>query len=203
MNNFFCQDYVSKLCPDKNKSIDDHQVRYRLNHLSVLHQWFELETKIDIDYTTFTRYIPSYIQKPSHEGWGTYHCVICLNPQMKFEKLKQLKQKYACVKTVVDSTPIDVSELVKDEDGFKQFKNKLLLLNNEKFNILFSEWRKEKKPNCAAPVSTKVTITLSIQDFRKKFITEIDVSLSRNLSLFKKIIVSILFTFCSRFLQII
>ena len=72
---FLCQDHISKLCPDKKKNIDTHQIRYRLNHLSTLHQIFEYETQIDIEYVTFTRCVPSYIKKPSVESWGTCLCV--------------------------------------------------------------------------------------------------------------------------------
>ncbi|CAF1506887.1 unnamed protein product [Adineta ricciae] len=119
---FLLQDHISKLCPDKNKVVGDHQVRYRLNHLSTLHQTFEYETDIVVDYVTFTRYVPDYIQKPTHENWGTCLCVVCLNPQMKFEKLKQLKQKHPSIQPVIHDTPLDLSELVKDENELEKFK---------------------------------------------------------------------------------
>ena len=160
---FLCQDHISKLCPDKNKTIDRQQIRYRLNHLSTLHQIFEYETQIDIDYVTFTRCVPSYIKKPSVESWGTCLCVYCLNPQMKYEKLRQAKNPP--VKTVMQGAPVNLSELVKDEDSLQKFKLELLPLENEKLNLTFSEWQKQKKPNCSAAISTKMTLTLSIQDF--------------------------------------
>ncbi|CAF4239123.1 unnamed protein product, partial [Rotaria magnacalcarata] len=40
---FLCRDDITKLCPDKQKQIDGNQIRYRLNHLNILHQQFELE----------------------------------------------------------------------------------------------------------------------------------------------------------------
>ncbi|CAF1455795.1 unnamed protein product [Adineta ricciae] len=153
---FLLQDHISKLCPDKNKVVGDHQVRYRLNHLSTLHQTFEYETDIVVDYVTFTRYVPDYIQKPTHENWGTCLCVVCLNPQMKFEKLKQLKQKHPSIQPVIHDTPLDLSELVKDENELEKFKRKLMKLNDEKLNITYSEWQKIKKPDCVALVSTKL-----------------------------------------------
>ena len=106
---------------------------------------FEYETDIVVDYVTFTRYVPDYIQKPTHETWGTCLCVVCLNPQMKFEKLKQLKQKHPPIQPVVHDTPIDLSELVKDENELEEFKRKLIKLNDEKLNITYSEWHKIKK----------------------------------------------------------
>ncbi|CAF1477301.1 unnamed protein product [Adineta steineri] len=41
---FLNRDDITKICPDKNKQIDGHQIRYRLNHLNILHQQFELES---------------------------------------------------------------------------------------------------------------------------------------------------------------
>ncbi|CAF1685218.1 unnamed protein product, partial [Adineta ricciae] len=171
---FLCQDHISKLCPDKNKTVADHLIRYRLNRLSTLHQMFEYETDNVVDYVTFTRYVPDYIQKPTHENWGTCLCVVCLNPQMKFEKLKQLKQKHPSIQPVIHDTPIDLSELVKDESKLEEFKRKLIKLNDEKLTVTYSEWQKIKKPNCIVPVLTKVTLTDSIKDFLQKFIIEID-----------------------------
>ena len=95
---------------------------------------------------------------------------------MKFEKLKQLKQKHPSIQPVIDGTPTDLSELVKDQNELEEFKRKLIELNYVKLNITHSEWQKMRKPNCTVPVSTKVTMTVSIKDFLKKFMIEIDVS---------------------------
>ena len=173
---FLYRDDISKPCPDKKKHVNNQQIRYRLNHLTVLHQQFEIETGIDIDYDTFCRHVPDNIQKPNHDNWGTCLCVTCLNPQMKFEKLQHLKSKLPLVKTVLDSYSCDLSEAVKDDDQTEELKIELMKLNNEKFNVTYSEWQKKKLPNCTAPVSTKVTLTHTIQEFLKKFIPEIDVS---------------------------
>ncbi|CAF3456591.1 unnamed protein product [Rotaria sp. Silwood2] len=165
LKQFLCQDHITKLCPDKNKTVGDHQVRYLLHHLSTLHQIFESDTDIVIDYGTFTRYVPDYIQKPIHESSGTCLGITCLNPQIKLEKLKKLKQKYPCFQPIIDGIPLDLSELVKDEKELDNFKRKLMKLNDEKLNITYSEWQKIVKPNCTAPASTKVALTASIKDF--------------------------------------
>ncbi|CAF3414239.1 unnamed protein product [Rotaria socialis] len=169
---------ITKLCPDKHKQIDGNQIRYRLNHLNILHQQFELESTIDIDYVTFTRYIPSYIKKPNNDSWGTCLCMPCLNPQLKYEKLHQLKRKHACIKVIVDFTPIDLYDLAKDEIKINEFKDNFTKLDKEDEEILvtFCEWQKIKAPNCTAPVSTKVSISISMKEFIKKFIIEVDVS---------------------------
>ncbi|CAF3423393.1 unnamed protein product [Rotaria socialis] len=174
---FLCRDDITKLCPDKHKQIDGNQIRYRLNHLNILHQQFELESTIDIDYVTFTRYIPSYIKKPNNDSWGTCLCMPCLNPQLKYEKLHQLKRKHACIKVIVDFTPIDLYDLAKDEIKINEFKDNFTKLDKEDEEILvtFCEWQKIKAPNCTAPVSTKVSISISMKEFIKKFIIEVDV----------------------------
>ena len=58
---FAFQAHISKLCPDKKKQIDKLQILYQLNHLTVLHQQFEIETKVDV---IFLRYVPSFLVKP-------------------------------------------------------------------------------------------------------------------------------------------
>ncbi|CAF1555937.1 unnamed protein product, partial [Rotaria sordida] len=54
-----------------------------LNHLSTIHQRFISETGNNCHYSTFTRYVPDYVVKPSAGEWGTCLCVTCLNPQVK------------------------------------------------------------------------------------------------------------------------
>ncbi|CAF1605264.1 unnamed protein product [Didymodactylos carnosus] len=143
--------------------------------LTVLHQQFELETNIDIDYDTFCRHVPEHIVKPSHDGWGTCLCISCLNPQMKYEKLYHLKQKNQVVRTHLDGYPCDLSEIVKDEQKTNEFKENLMKLDKENFNVIYCEWQKKKLPNCVALVSTKVTETQTIHNFLKKFIAEIGI----------------------------
>ena len=75
----------------------------------------------------------------------------------------------------MQGAPADLPELVKDADSLQTFKLALVPLENENFNLTFSEWQKQKKPNYAAAISTKMTLTLSIQDFFKKFNSEIEV----------------------------
>ncbi|CAF0997371.1 unnamed protein product [Rotaria magnacalcarata] len=150
---FLCRDDITKLCPDKQKQIDGNQIRYRLNHLNILHQQFELEI-----------------------GGHAYAChVLILNS--KYEKLHQLKRKHARIEVIVDFTPIDLYDLAKDEIKINEFKDNLTKLDKEDEEILvtFCEWQKIKTANCTAPVSTKVSISISMKAFIEKFIIEVDV----------------------------
>ncbi|CAF3359826.1 unnamed protein product [Rotaria sp. Silwood2] len=140
IEDFLSRDDISKLCPDEHKQIDGNQIRYRLNHLNILHQQFELECNIDIDYVTFTRYVPSYIKKPNHDSWGTCLCMVCLNPQLQYEKLHQLKNRYSCIKSIVESTPVDLYDLAKDDIKVNEFKENLDKLNRENIVVTFYEW---------------------------------------------------------------
>ncbi|CAF2102076.1 unnamed protein product [Rotaria magnacalcarata] len=123
---FMCRDDVSKLCPDKNKHINHHHIRYRLNHLTVLHQQFELETKIDIDYHTFRHYVPSFIIKPKVDDWGACLCINCLNPQLKFDKLHQLKSAKPILKQLLKSMSVDLNEVLNHQESTKQLKDALI-----------------------------------------------------------------------------
>jgi hypothetical protein len=105
IRDFMCRDDISKLCPDKKKQINHQQIRYRLNHLAVLHQQLEIETNIDIDYHTFLRYVSPFIVKPKVDDWGTCLCIICVNPQIKFDKLNQLKSTKPIIKQLLQCWP--------------------------------------------------------------------------------------------------
>ena len=99
----------------------------------------------------------------------------CLNPQMKYEKLQQLKNKYSCIKVILDTIPIDLCDLTKDDIKVNDLKQSLTKLYREDIVVTFCEWQKKKIPNCVAPVSTKVPMSVSMKEFVKKFISEIDV----------------------------
>ncbi|CAF5010042.1 unnamed protein product, partial [Rotaria sp. Silwood1] len=148
IQDFMCRDDVSKLCPDKKKQINHHQIRYRLNHLTVLHQQFETETKIDVDYHTFRRYVPSFIVKPKVDGWGTCLCICCLNPQIKLDKLNQLVSTKPIIKQLLNSMPVDLNEL-----------------KGENFSVTYNEWQKIKTPGSSSTVSKKVPLVVTIEDF--------------------------------------
>ena len=79
-------DEVSAQCPDKNKS---GNLRYRKDYLCNLHEKFVVTTGITISYAMFTRHVPSNIQKPKAQDWGTCLCKMCHNPQLKVEGLQK------------------------------------------------------------------------------------------------------------------
>ncbi|CAF4489608.1 unnamed protein product, partial [Rotaria magnacalcarata] len=86
-------------------------------------------------------------------------------------------RKHARIEVIVDFTPIDLYDLAKDEIKINEFKDNLTKLDKEDEEILvtFCEWQKIKTANCTAPVSTKVSISISMKAFIEKFIIEVDV----------------------------
>lgn len=172
---FLCQDDITKQAPDKKKQLHGKQIRYLLNHLSTIHQRFVSETGNNCHYTTFTRYVPDFVVKPNINDWGTCLCAVCINPQMKLERLQNLKSRYSIIKTVLIDGLTDITELVTDEIKTKDFISNLAILKNERFNITYSEWIKKKNEQSNVLISTKTTITSSIPDFVNKFLDEIEV----------------------------
>ncbi|CAF0867039.1 unnamed protein product [Didymodactylos carnosus] len=78
--------------------------------------------------------------------------------------------------TVLDGATLDITALVTDEIRTKDFQDNLASLKNEKFNLSYCKWQKQKNDKSNVLVSTKVILTLSIVDFVTKFMGEINVS---------------------------
>lgn len=175
IRDFMCRDDISKLCPDKKKK-KDQQIRYRLNHLTVLHQQFETETKIDIDYHTFLRYVPSFIVKPKVDDWGTCLCIICINPQIKLDKLNQLKSTKPIIKQLLNLMSADLNEVLNNQQSSKQLKDALHQLELEQFILTYTEWQKVKITGSSSTVSKKIPLVVTVQEFIKQFSLEIEVS---------------------------
>ncbi|CAF4393386.1 unnamed protein product, partial [Rotaria magnacalcarata] len=171
---FLLHDDVTKQAPDKKKQLHGKQIRYLLNHLSTIHQRFMTETGNNCHYSTFTRYIPDYVLKPSIDDWGTCLCIVCLNPQLKLEKLQRIKFLYPVLKALLPDGLTDITDLVTDEIKTKDFLDNLVKLEDEQFNITYTEWTKKKNYKSNVPVSIKTTLTSSISDFITKFSKEIN-----------------------------
>ena len=89
---------MTKVCPDKKKVITDPfdpsvkvQIRYRMGHLQTLFEQYKAEVENECSWTSFKRYIPFNVKKPNPSDWGTCLCIACLNPELKFQRLIDLK----------------------------------------------------------------------------------------------------------------
>ena len=85
---FFLQDHVTRLCPDKDKCILDPdsntmvQLRYRLGPIRCIQQQFSIEnsTFSDCSLSAFTKNVPFYVAKPMDQDWGTCLCIMSQSP---------------------------------------------------------------------------------------------------------------------------
>ncbi|CAF1396719.1 unnamed protein product [Rotaria sordida] len=165
--NFMNRDDISKVLPDVKKMINGTPIRYRLHNLNILHEQFQAETGASISYSTFSNYVPIHVKKPSLSDWGTCLCSVCLNPQIKLEKLIQTRK--------LNDIDTDLCYILND---VTKTNNLITILNELKHrpeNISYIEWQKEKLPNYNTPVSKKKCCTATLNDFISKFLTEINI----------------------------
>ncbi|CAF1246749.1 unnamed protein product [Didymodactylos carnosus] len=106
-------DNVSDVCPDVKKMHKGVPIRYRLHNLNVLHEQFQAETGTSCSYSMFCQYIPPNIKKPDVNDWRTCLCMLCLNPQMKLEKLIRMN--------AINNTDTDLHNIIKDDLKFEEF----------------------------------------------------------------------------------
>ena len=179
IENFFSEDHITKLCPDKKKCVvrpgtfERVQVRYRMGSLRCLHQSFCAENSefSNCSFATFAKYVPFDVQKPRDQDWGTCLCMYCLNPQLKVHKLIQLKYIENVDVEMLDSDDFD--PLIEKIDGLKQREG-------EK-DIEYCEWRKIENPKInksgkkGNKISRKVVDNNSFGTFIKLLVAELKV----------------------------
>jgi len=176
---FLNDDDNTRLTPDKNKIIDGKQVRFLLNHLINLHQKFILNTNIDCSYSTFTKHVPSYIVSPKPDNWGTCLCITCLNPQIKAERINQLKHKHSILSGLSSLIGDDLILVASDDKNVEDILKELNLLKAESFMVTYVEWAQIKSHRSSGLISTKKTMTNEFGVFCSKLSDEIAVSISK------------------------
>jgi len=62
---FLCQDDITKQAHAKMKQSHGKQIRYLLNHSSTIHQRFVSETNNNCHYSIFTCYVSDFVVKPN------------------------------------------------------------------------------------------------------------------------------------------
>ena len=77
---FFNNDYVSRVTPDVRKTSKGIPIRYTLENYKNLHYKF-ISTVENRLYQTFLHAIPHYVRTPSASDWGTCFFALCLNPE--------------------------------------------------------------------------------------------------------------------------
>ncbi|CAF5173499.1 unnamed protein product, partial [Rotaria magnacalcarata] len=141
---FIINDEITRLTPDKKQIIDGQQVRLLLNHLINLHQRFIHETRYDCSFSTFTRHVPSYIVSPKPHEWGTCLCMSYLNPQIKSERINQLKNSHPILNNLSTLLNDDITSVTNDKNKVEEILKELDSLKNASFTITYTEWIKKK-----------------------------------------------------------
>ncbi|CAF4539705.1 unnamed protein product, partial [Didymodactylos carnosus] len=101
-------------------------------------------------------------------------CMTCLNPELKTDKLRDLKHKHPSIQNIIILISPDLEELVKDATRLSKFKLELSKLKHESFIITYPEWQKIKSDQAKARISTKVMETSTIERFVTKLSSELD-----------------------------
>ncbi|CAF3809581.1 unnamed protein product [Rotaria magnacalcarata] len=158
---FIINDEITRLTPDKKQIIDGQQVRLLLNHLINLHQRFIHETRYDCSFSTFTRHVPSYIVSPKPHEWGTCLCMSYLNPQIKSERINQLKNSHPILNNLSTLLNDDITSVTNDKNKVEEILKELDSLKNASFTITYTEWIKKKSEK--EPSRTYGNGTCSIQ----------------------------------------
>ena len=153
-------------------------MRFRVNHLINLHQKFISNTNIDCSYSTFTRHVPSYIISPKPSDWGICLCATSLNPQIKAERINQLKHNHPILNGVSSFLGNDLTPVVCDENKIQDILKELNLPKTESFSITYVEWVQIKSARSSDLILTKRTMTNKFSAFCTNLIDEINVSIS-------------------------
>ena len=95
---FFDQEYITRTCPDTDKMVKNPHdpsekvpVRYRLDNIHSLYMQYCAEDRTACSYSLFCKYVPYNVIKPKASDWGTCLCGTCLNPELKVDKLVEMK----------------------------------------------------------------------------------------------------------------
>ncbi|CAF3378161.1 unnamed protein product [Rotaria sp. Silwood2] len=144
IDQFLNDDEITRMSQNKDNIVDGKQVRFLLNHLINIHQKFIMETRYECSYSTFTRHIPSYIISPKPSDWGTCLCMTCLNPQLKSERINQLKNVNPLLNYLSSLLTNDLTSIINDEKTVNEILEELHRLKAETFMITYVEWIKRK-----------------------------------------------------------
>lgn len=94
IESYFVRDYVSQNTAGVKETVTKNKVKRQKRFLNapmkILYKKFLREGYKKVSYTTFTRYRPFHVKKPTEEGRDTCLCKTHTNIAMKAKKLKQL-----------------------------------------------------------------------------------------------------------------
>lgn len=122
----------------------DTSLRYRMHYLSVLYKQFESEFGNVCTYKSFAEYVPKNVDKPSPSHWKTCICFPCINPDLKYEKLKS--------KGLIGEEKLELADVLQDAEKETELRTQLCTLRDSKEILTYNLWER----NSSGTVNSKL-----------------------------------------------
>ena len=137
-----------------------------------MHEKSLAETSHDCHLSTFYRSVPFFVVKPAASDWGTCLCRTCLNPELKLEKAIKLG--------ILTRISGNLEKVLSEEEGAGNLIEAIENIVHEK-DVSFSEWQmvpkedgtSSKQTKSKMKLSRKVSVVLTLVQFKKRFIEQI------------------------------
>ena len=131
---------------------------------------FQALENIDCSHKEFSWHIPYHVKKAGPSDWSTCLCHMCLNPELKIEKLIREKLIPSINVEYVIQNNDDYHDLLENIKLFKQ-KPSNLKINRVKWNLVSHKGKSGKETK----ISRKEISSCSLCDFAKELAIELDV----------------------------
>ena len=166
VENFFYQEYITRICPDTNKLVKNPHdpsekvpVRYRPGNIHSLYMQYCAEDRTACSHSLFCKYVLYNVIKLKASDWGTCLCGTCLNSELKVDKLVEMKLRSNVEELFREG---NVPAFIQDLDNLKKEQDQ---------TVLYNEWQKidNSKVNSSGKkcnkISRKVTCSSNLSKF--------------------------------------
>ena len=169
VENFFYQEYITRICPDTNKMVKNPHdpsekvpVRYRLGNIHSLYMQYCAEDRTACSHSLFCKYVPYNVIKPKASDWGTCLCGTCLNSELKVDKLVEMKLR----------SNVDLEELFREENLPAFIQDLDNLKKEQDQTVLYNEWQKidNSKVNASGKEGNKISQKVTCSSNLSKFV---------------------------------
>ena len=169
IENFFYQEYITRICPDTNKMVKNPHdpsekvpVRYRLGNIRRLYMQYCAEDRTACSHSLFCKYVPYNVIKLKASDWGTCLCGTCLNSELKVDKLVEMKLR----------SNVDLEELFREENLPAFIQDLDNLKKEQDQTVLYNEWQKidNSKVNASGKKGNKILRKVTCSSNLSKFV---------------------------------
>lgn len=142
---FMEREDISKVSPvSVGSEAPEISMRFRMHFMSVLYKQFESEYGNVCTYKSFAEYVPQNIVKPSPSHWKTCICFPCINPDLKYEKLKS--------KGLIGEEKLELADVLQDSEKETELRTQLRSLRDSKEIFTYNLWER----NSSGTVNSKL-----------------------------------------------